>query len=613
MPVRKWGSERVVGTTDSTLATRGSDVAGLADGGYVVVWEDASDTQRVLAQRFDAQGSPAGAQIVVGDGASGEHFQPQVAALPNGGFAVTFTSSSGGNNAWVNTYAADGTFQGEEVYAGNGVSEGQGAIASSGTGYRWVFQSGTDIHLGGTIVNGDALTGLQEEPAIAEVGDDRYVVTWLDHNGGDNYRYRVFDANGTAVTASTQVNNSPGVAESYGIPPAVVGLANGGFVIAWHENSTALQDRDGSSVHAKIYNADGVQMSVEFVVNATFRSQQVVPDVVALQDGGFVAVWSDSSSAAGAIDFDIVGQRFDAFGARVGSQFTVNTGTDGAGSQIVPHLAALADGRLVVGWHSVATGEIRTQIIDPRDGLVPGTGDADALYGHTVVADEINGLGGADALNGLGGNDALYGGDGNDVLRGGTGEDYLDGGSGIDTASYYNGSTGVVVSLVTGLGSGGEAQDDTLVSVENLSGSQGNDSLVGDGVANVLQGWNGADVLTAGGGKDTLTGGAGNDRFVYAGTADSAVGANADVITDFSHAQADKIELAAIDANTGVAGNQAFSFIGTALYTGVAGQLRTSTVGSVTTIAGDVNGDSVSDFHIQLTGAIALVAGDFVL
>jgi Ca2+-binding RTX toxin-like protein len=613
MPVRKWGSERVVGTTDSALATRGSDVAGLADGGYVVVWEDASDTQRVLAQRFDALGSPAGAQIVVGDGASGEHFQPQVAALPNGGFAVTFTSSSGGNNAWVNTYAADGTFQGEEVYAGNGVSEGQGAIASSGTGYRWAFQSGTDIHLGGTIVNGDALTGLQEEPAIAEIGGDRYVVTWLDHNGGDNYRYRVFNANGTAVTASTQVNNSPGVAESYGIPPAVVGLANGGFVIAWHENSTALQDRDGSSVHAQIYNADGVQMSVEFVVNATFRSQQVVPDVVALQDGGFVAVWSDSSSAAGAIDFDIVGQRFDAFGARVGSQFTVNTGTDGAGSQIVPHVAALADGRLVVGWHSVATGEIRTQIIDPRDGLVTGTGDADALYGHTVAADEINGLGGGDALNGLGGNDALYGGDGNDVLRGGTGEDYLDGGAGIDTASFYTGSAGVVVSLVTGIGSGGEAQDDMLVSIENLSGSQGHDSLVGDTADNILQGWNGNDVLNGGGGKDTLTGGAGNDRFVYAGTADSAVGANADVITDFSHAQADKIDLAAIDANAGVASNQAFSFIGTALYTGIAGQLRTSTVGSVTTIAGDVNGDSVSDFHIQLTGAVALVGGDFVL
>ncbi len=71
--------------------------------------------------------------------------------------------------------------------------------------------------------------------------------------------------------------------------------------------------------------------------------------------------------------------------------------------------------------------------------------------------------------------------------------------------------------------------------------------------------------------------------------------------------------LSAIDAATGVAGNQAFSFIGTGLYTGVAGQLRYAQSGGVTTIAGDVDGDGASDFHIQLTGTIALVAGDFVL
>ncbi len=90
-----------------------------------------------------------------------------------------------------------------------------------------------------------------------------------------------------------------------------------------------------------------------------------------------------------------------------------------------------------------------------------------------------------------------------------------------------------------------------------------------------------------------------------AASAESVVGANADLITDFSHAQGDRIDLSAIDANTGVAGNQAFSFIGTGLYTGVAGQLRYAAAGGVTTIAGDVNGDGASDFHIQLTGAIA--------
>ncbi|HEY9348644.1 MAG TPA: type I secretion C-terminal target domain-containing protein, partial [Inquilinus sp.] len=87
----------------------------------------------------------------------------------------------------------------------------------------------------------------------------------------------------------------------------------------------------------------------------------------------------------------------------------------------------------------------------------------------------------------------------------------------------------------------------------------------------------------------------------------------ADVIRDFSYAQGDRIDLSAIDASTGAAGNQAFTFIGTAAYTGVAGQLRFHSDGIITTIAGDVNGDGVSDFHIQLTGSIGVVAGDFVL
>ena len=69
-----------------------------------------------------------------------------------------------------------------------------------------------------------------------------------------------------------------------------------------------------------------------------------------------------------------------------------------------------------------------------------------------------------------------------------------------------------------------------------------------------------------------------------------------------------------IDANTALAGDQAFSFIGSGLYTHHAGELRAAvTSPGVTTIAGDINGDGVSDFHIRLTGTIALVAADFIL
>jgi Ca2+-binding RTX toxin-like protein len=259
-----------------------------------------------------------------------------------------------------------------------------------------------------------------------------------------------------------------------------------------------------------------------------------------------------------------------------------------------------------VSYHGSSAGVIVS--------LAANTGDNGDAEGDTY--DSIEALRGSnhdDTLTGSGQADRLDGEAGGDVLRGGAGADRLDGGAGIDTASYYTGSVGVVINLAAVTGSGGEAEGDTLTGIENLSGSQGHDSLIGTSGANTLQGWNGNDVLNGAAGKDMLTGGAGSDRFVYGSLEQSVVGANADRITDFGHAQGDKIDLSAIDASTMAVGNQPFQFIGADLYTGVAGQLRFAVAGGVTTIAGDVNGDGSSDFHIQLTGAIALVASDFQL
>ncbi|MGL4962657.1 MAG: M10 family metallopeptidase C-terminal domain-containing protein [Inquilinus sp.] len=244
--------------------------------------------------------------------------------------------------------------------------------------------------------------------------------------------------------------------------------------------------------------------------------------------------------------------------------------------------------------------------------LVTGLGTGGEAQGDTLAGIEnLSGSQGNDTLVGNAGVNRLAGYSGTDVLRGGAGADVLIGGAGADTASYFDAVAAINVNLTTGLGAGGDAQGDTLFEMENISGGQASDGLVGNTVANTLQGWNGNDVLVGRGGTDTLTGGAGADRFNYTATTDSVVGASADLITDFSHAQGDRIDLSAIDANTGAAGDQAFTLVGA--YTGVAGQLIFASGGGITVIGGDVNGDGASDFHIRLTGTIALVAADFVL
>ena len=110
-----------------------------------------------------------------------------------------------------------------------------------------------------------------------------------------------------------------------------------------------------------------------------------------------------------------------------------------------------------------------------------------------------------------------------------------------------------------------------------------------------------------------MTGGYGNDLFMLTALGDSGVGAGLrDIITDFGNG-ADQLGFTGIDADTNVAGDQAFTMIDTAAFSGVAGQLRYSVVGSNTVMQGDVNGDGVADFELQLTGSHTFVAADLLL
>ncbi|WP_306422306.1 calcium-binding protein, partial [Geminicoccus harenae] len=115
-------------------------------------------------------------------------------------------------------------------------------------------------------------------------------------------------------------------------------------------------------------------------------------------------------------------------------------------------------------------------------------------------------------LLGGAGNDVLEGGAGNDVLEGGAGNDVLDGGGGINTVTYASTASGVTVNLgLTDVQETGGAGRDTLVSIEQLIGSNFNDTLLGSSVANRIEGGGGNDLIESGGGNDIIYGGAGSD------------------------------------------------------------------------------------------------------
>ncbi len=155
--------------------------------------------------------------------------------------------------------------------------------------------------------------------------------------------------------------------------------------------------------------------------------------------------------------------------------------------------------------------------VDPNfnDGSIgvvfDGRGGGDTLDG-SAGRDSLSGGAGNDVIAGFDDEDSLFGGAGWDTLDGGVGDDILDGGNGTDTASYASASAGVTVSLALT-----EAQDtlgaglDTLVSIENLSGSDFSDTLSGDANANTISGGFDADTLYGDGAGDTLRGDDGND------------------------------------------------------------------------------------------------------
>jgi Ca2+-binding RTX toxin-like protein len=129
-----------------------------------------------------------------------------------------------------------------------------------------------------------------------------------------------------------------------------------------------------------------------------------------------------------------------------------------------------------------------------------------------------------DHLAGDAGDNWLIGGGDLDLLTGGAGADRLDGGQGPDTAIYTGSSAGVNINLSAGTASGGDATGDTLISIENLDGSNYADVLTGDAGQNTIRGFDGNDIIDGGAGADQLDGGAGDDIFYVDNPSDMVYG-----------------------------------------------------------------------------------------
>ena len=236
------------------------------------------------------------------------------------------------------------------------------------------------------------------------------------------------------------------------------------------------------------------------------------------------------------------------------------------------------------------------------------------------LANTITGNGAANILDGGAGVDILKGGAGNDTYVLSNGTDKVTDTAGIDTITSTmtrSLATFTTIEKLTLLGTAATGTGNGLANT--ITGNGANNKLSGMVGNDILLGGIGSDVLVGGVGKDTMTGGTGLDDFDFnLVTEMGKTAATRDVIKDF--ALGDDIDLSTIDAN-GAALGHTFSFLAAkgAAFTGVAGQLRwfqenpIGLASDKTIVAGDINGDRVADFQIELTGLKALTAADFVL
>jgi len=263
--------------------------------------------------------------------------------------------------------------------------------------------------------------------------------------------------------------------------------------------------------------------------------------------------------------------------------------------------------------------------------IMNGDAGDDSISGG-IGADKLFGGEGSATLEGGAGNDRFDGGAGNDILLGGEGNDYFDGGVGADSMT---GGVGNDVFIVDNVGdtvteAAGEGYDIIRSSVSisllaanieacelqgsadlnatgngdanNLQGNTGANQLNGGGGVDTINGNDGDDVIIGGTGNDLLRGGLGADSFRVLGESMRRPILENDQIFDFSTAEGDILDLSAIDANSLLAGEQAFSLV--SVFSKQAGQMTMSFSGGVTLIRLDVNGDTKADYQLKINGDV---------
>jgi FG-GAP-like repeat len=402
-----------VNTTDAGAGGAGQNdgqVVSLNDGGYVVVWTDNSRTYNpagtaVVGQVYDSAGNKVGDEVNVSKFNSGDQFSPAVTLLDTGNIAVAFVWAVGGDydiivhyfnyfNSSLNHIGAVGVDTGANHTFDPAIT----ALAGGTCAVSYSVGTGADTDIVGRIVSFAGVAGNQFDidnqtdnrnfSELATLSDGNFVAVYQDQVGGSltntDCKFAIVSPAGAVTVSGTiQAASGPGLE----IDPDVAALRDGGFVAVWTDPDSTVND-----IRATIYSNTGFPVLSNIVVNTTTTGDQNRASVVALADGGFLVNWEDDNANL------VRAQRFDAVGHKIGTEFTVKNGVATHG----PEAAILTDGRIAYavndGDPSSADDDVMTSIWRARDVShdFDGDGKSGVLWRHDsgqVYFWEMDGLG----------------------------------------------------------------------------------------------------------------------------------------------------------------------------------------------------------------------------
>ncbi|MDG1286230.1 MAG: calcium-binding protein, partial [Rickettsiales bacterium] len=412
------------------------------------------------------------------------------------------------------------------------------SLSGSGTEISLDGNTGNDIYNLGNMYSGSSIDFTGSTTLFTYNGD----VVHLNHlSGGANVELKYTGSgNGTDIFSNVDFNNiSLNYADVNGDALADLELSLGGSTVV-------INNQDGTKLYNYREHGDNMIADLGLVVETDVR---LLDDVQYQNTSNF----NTSSSIASVYD-DVL---------TANTQFAVVNSLDGDDHITVQDTGLAFDG---IGVNSgggndtiiIEDSDIKFSVVDGGDGfnvldlsrvndgiampadyihhVVNFSGTNITLTANTFTNGKIEGYKTdnssagnyrGDLVNSVTNIDAFIMGNAEDlvdlsnlaagyVINGGEGGDTITGSSGEDTVTYATSSAGVTVDLaLTGgtqqTSAGSDAHDDVLNSIENLVGSQHDDTLLGDTGDNELTGGNGNDTLDGIDGNNLFIGGAGND------------------------------------------------------------------------------------------------------